>query len=62
MPRYNRDDYSACDWRQTKSDLLRAERANQPSKRRITLAHVFGVMASIAAATFIGLSLLKHFS
>lgn len=41
--RYNRDDYSACDWRVTKSDILRSRKAIA-HKRRVNLANVLGVI------------------
>lgn len=46
MPRYNRDDYSACDWRVTKSDILRSKRAIA-KRRKIRLSSVLGILAVI---------------
>lgn len=43
MPRYDRDDYSACDWRQTKSDVLRNKRAIA-KRRRWNLANLLGIL------------------
>ena len=50
MPRYNRDDYSACDWRMTKSDILRSRKAIA-KKRRVRVLEVlaiFGLLVVIA--------------
>lgn len=41
--RYDRDDYSACDWRQTKSDILRSRRAIA-QRRRVRLSSVIGAI------------------
>lgn len=43
MPRYNRDDYSHCDWRATKSDILRCKRA-VARRRGVRLSSVLGAM------------------
>lgn len=41
--KYNRDDYSACDWRATKSDILRNQKSIA-KKRRLTLASLIGIV------------------
>lgn len=46
MPRYNRDDYSACDWRVSKSDILRCRKA-VARRRRIRLTTVLGMIACL---------------
>lgn len=43
MPRYNRDDYSAVDWRATKSDILRCRKAAQ-RQRRVKVSSVLGIV------------------
>lgn len=43
MPRYNRDDYSACDWRVQKSDILRSKRAIA-QRRRVRVSSVLGIL------------------
>lgn len=44
--RYNRNDYSACDWSASKSDILR-DKAAVSQRRKITLANVLGIMALV---------------
>lgn len=44
--RYNRNDYSACDWRASKSDILR-NKAVVSKRRKINLANVLGIMALV---------------
>ena len=46
MPRYNRDDYSACDWRATKSDILRCKKALQ-HQRRVKVSTVLGIVMTL---------------
>lgn len=46
MPRYNRDDYSACDWKVTKSDILRSKKAIA-RRRKVRLSSVLGLLAVI---------------
>lgn len=53
MPRYNRNDYSACDWRATKSDILRNERAIK-ANRRVRVSSVLGIL-SVAVIIFVTL-------
>lgn len=43
MPRYNRNDYSACDWKVTKSDILRSKKAIA-NRRKIRAASVVGIV------------------
>lgn len=56
MPRYNRDDYSACDWRATKSDILRC-RKSIAKKRRVRVLEVLGLLGLlfVIAATVDGI-------
>lgn len=44
--RYNRDDYSKCDWRATKSDILRNKK-QVAKRRRVRLTSALGLMAMI---------------
>lgn len=44
MPRYNRNDYSACDWRVSKSDILRNKK-DIIRKRKLNLASAILIMA-----------------
>lgn len=44
--RYNRDDYSACDWKATKSDVLRNKK-QLAKRRRISLASVLGILLTL---------------
>lgn len=46
MPRYNRDDYSACDWKVTKSDILRSKKAIA-KRRKIRVTSILGVLAVV---------------
>jgi hypothetical protein len=43
MPRYNRDDYSACDWKVSKSDILRCKRSID-KQRRMNAATLLGIV------------------
>ena len=44
--RYNRDDYSAVDWKATKSDVLRNKK-ELAKRRRISLASVLGILLTL---------------
>ena len=44
--RYNRDDYSAVDWKATKSDVLRDPK-KLAKRRRISLASVLGILLTL---------------
>ena len=56
MPRYNRDDYSHCDWRATKSDILRSQRAIATRRRlRVTSVLGFVLLLIVIAVTVDGL-------
>ena len=44
--RYNRDDYSAVDWKATKSDVLRNKK-DLAKRRRISLASVLGILLTL---------------
>lgn len=46
MPRYNRDDYSACDWKVSKSDILRSRKA-VAKRRKVRLTSVLGILAVV---------------
>ena len=44
--RYNRNDYSAVDWKATKSDVLRNKK-QLAKRRRISLASVLGILLTL---------------
>ncbi len=44
--RYSRNDYSACDWKATKSDVLRNKK-DLAKRRRISLASVLGILLTL---------------
>lgn len=44
--RYNRNDYSAVDWKATKSDVLRNKK-DLAKRRRISLASVLGILLTL---------------
>jgi hypothetical protein len=43
MPRYNRDDYSTCNWKVSKSDILRCKRSIA-KQRRMNAATLLGIV------------------
>lgn len=43
MPRYNRDDYSACDWKVSKSDILRCKKSIA-KQRKMNAAQLLGIV------------------
>lgn len=54
MPRYDRDDYSACDWRATKSDYRRSQYKPRPFMSALTVVKwmIASVIAIGAFASF----------
>jgi len=44
--RYNRDDYSACDWKVTKSDILRNKKVIA-KRRRVRVSTVLGILLTL---------------